>query len=55
MIDGLNQNVDVLGRQFHVQTEVIIGVGPQRARWRCIGYGDGTTTVVMSLAEEGRL
>jgi hypothetical protein len=33
-------------------TEVIIGVGPQRARWRCIGYDDGTTTVVISLAEE---
>jgi hypothetical protein len=33
-------------------TEVIVGVGPQRARWRCIGYDDGTTTVVISLAEE---
>jgi hypothetical protein len=33
-------------------TEVIIGVGPQRTRWRCIGYGDGTTTVVIALAEE---
>ena len=33
-------------------TEVIVSVGRQRARWRCIGYGDGTTTVVISLAEE---
>jgi hypothetical protein len=33
-------------------TEVIVVVGSQRARWRCIGYGDGTTTVVISLAEE---
>jgi hypothetical protein len=33
-------------------TEVIVGVGPQRARWRCVGYDDGTTTVVISLAEE---
>ncbi|MGB5732935.1 MAG: hypothetical protein WBM40_00625 [Thiohalocapsa sp.] len=35
--------------------EVIIGVGPQRARWRCIGYNDGTTTVVISLQEERQL
>ena len=36
-------------------TEVIVGVGPQRARWRCIGYSDGTTTGIMSLTDEGRL
>jgi hypothetical protein len=36
-------------------TEVIIGVGAQRALWRCIGYEDGTTTVVISMAEEGLL
>ena len=36
-------------------TEVIVGVGPQRARWRCIGYRDGTTGEVMSLTDEGRL
>jgi len=36
-------------------TEVLVGVGPQRAHWRCIGYDDGTTTVVMSVAEERRL
>lgn len=36
-------------------TEVIVGVGPQRARWRCIGYKDGTTADIMSLTDEGRL
>jgi hypothetical protein len=36
-------------------TEVILGVGSRRARWRCIGYPDGTTTVVISLAEEAQL
>ena len=34
-------------------TEVIVGVGPQRARWRCIGYKDGTTSGIMSLTDEG--
>ncbi len=36
-------------------TEVIVGVGPQRERWRCIGYDDGTTTVVIAIAVEERL
>lgn len=36
-------------------TEVIVGVGPQRARWRCIGYRDGTTAGIMSLTDEGKL
>jgi hypothetical protein len=36
-------------------TEVIVGVGPDRARWRCIGYSDGTTTGIMSLTDEGAL
>jgi hypothetical protein len=33
-------------------TEVIVGVGESRARWRCIGYSDGTTTGIQSLADE---
>jgi hypothetical protein len=36
-------------------TEVIVGVGPQRARWRCIAYRDGTTAGIMSLTDEGAL
>ena len=36
-------------------TEVIVGVGPQRARWRCIAYRDGSTAGIMSLADEGAL
>jgi hypothetical protein len=36
-------------------TEVIVGIGPQRARWRCIAYSDGTTTGIMSLTNEGAL
>ena len=36
-------------------TEVIVGIGPQRAPWRCIAYRDGTTTGIMSLTNEGAL
>jgi hypothetical protein len=36
-------------------TEAILGVGSRRDRWRCIGYNDGTTTVVISMAEEAQL
>jgi hypothetical protein len=36
-------------------TEVIVGVGPQRARWRCIAYRDGSTAGVSSLTDEGAL
>ena len=36
-------------------TEVIVGVGPQRARWRCIAYRDGTTAGIQSLTNEGTL
>lgn len=34
-------------------TEVIVGVGPQRARWQCIAYSDGTTSRPMSMTDEG--
>jgi hypothetical protein len=36
-------------------TEVIVGVGNERARWRCIGYRDGTTAGITSLTDEGAL
>ncbi len=45
----LNSSVSEAG------TEVIVGVGGQRAPWRCIGYNDGTTTGILFLGDEGRL
>ena len=36
-------------------TEVIVGVGPTQAPWRCIAYRDGTTADIMSLTDEGYL
>ncbi len=51
-----NGDVTLLSSDFsQAGTEVIVGVGEQRARWRCIGYDDGTTAEVMSLTDEGAL
>lgn len=51
-----NPDVVLLDSSFsQAGTEVIVGVGPNRARWRCIGYSDGTTAEIMSLTDEGRL
>lgn len=51
-----NPDVVLLSSSFsQAGTEVIVGVGPQRARWRCIGYEDGATSSIMSLTDEGRL
>jgi hypothetical protein len=51
-----NPDVVLLESTFsEAGTEVIVGVGPQRARWRCIGYSDGTTADIMSLTDEGGL
>ena len=51
-----NPDVVLLGSTFsEAGTEVVVGVGEQRARWRCIGYSDGTTASIMSLTDEGRL
>lgn len=36
-------------------TEVTVGVGPDRAPWRCIGYADGATAGIMSQTDEGAL
>lgn len=51
-----NSTVAVLESSFsQAGTEVIVGVGPQQARWRCIAYSDGTTGGIMSLTDEGSL
>ncbi len=51
-----NGDVVLLGSTFsEAGTEVIVGVGPQRARWQCIAYRDGSTTRPMSLTNEGFL
>jgi hypothetical protein len=51
-----NPDVVLLGSSFsQAGTEVIVGVGAQRARWRCIGYADGSTAGITSLTDEGSL
>ena len=51
-----NGDVTLLSSSFsQAGTEVIVGVGPDRARWRCIGYSDGTTADIQSLTDEGYL
>lgn len=51
-----NGDVALLSSSFsQAGTEVIVGVGPQRAQWRCIGYSDGTTAEIISLTNEGTL
>ena len=50
-----NADVVLLSSFAEAGTEVIVGVGPQRARWRCIAYRDGSTAGIMSLADEGAL
>jgi hypothetical protein len=51
-----NPDVVLLGSSFsQAGTEVIVGVGPQRARWQCIAYSDGSTSRPMSLTNEGSL
>lgn len=51
-----NPDVVLLSSSFsEAGTEVIVGVGPQRAPWRCIGYSNGTTADITSLTNEGSL
>lgn len=51
-----NGDVAIMSSSFsQAGTEVIVGVGPDRARWRCIGYEDGATAGIMSLTNEGSL
>ena len=55
-IETNNGDVTLLGSSFsEAGTEVIVGVGPQQARWQCIAYSDGSTTQPMSLTNEGFL
>lgn len=50
-----NGDVLTLSSDFsQANTEVIVGVGPQRARWRCL-VSDGQVAEVMSLTDEGAL
>lgn len=50
-----NPDVVILDSDFsQAATEVIIGVGPQRARWRCLVSG-GRVSDVTSLTDEGAL
>jgi hypothetical protein len=51
-----NGDVAIMSSTFsEAGTQVIVGVGPERARWECIGYSDGTTAGIMSLTDEGSL
>jgi hypothetical protein len=51
-----NGDVAIMSSTFsQAGTTVIVGVGPERARWECIGYEDGTTAGIMSLTDEGSL
>jgi hypothetical protein len=51
-----NGDVAIMSSTFsQAGTTVILGVGPERARWECIGYEDGTTAGIMSLTNEGSL
>jgi hypothetical protein len=51
-----NGDVEIMSSTFsEAGTQVIVGVGPERARWECIGYSDGTTAGIMSLTDEGSL
>ncbi len=51
-----NPDVVLLSSSYsEAGTEVIVGVGPQQARWQCIAYSDGSTTRPMSLTDEGAL
>lgn len=51
-----NGDVAVLSSEFsQAGTFVTIGVGPDRAPWKCIAYSDGTTGDVMFMGSEGAL
>ena len=51
-----NPDVVLLRSSFsEAGTEVIVGVGPKKAPWSCIGYSDGTTAGITSLTDEGSL
>lgn len=48
-----NPDVVLLSSSFsEAGTSVIVGVGPQRARWICIGYSDGTKADIQSVTDK---
>ena len=50
-----NTEVTILSSEFsEAATLVMVGVGADRAPWRCLVSG-GTVTEVMSMTDEGRL
>lgn len=50
-----NGDTVVLSSEFsQANTEVVIGVGPNRAKWRCLVSG-GKVGEIMSLTDEGAL
>lgn len=49
-VETNNSDVVLLSSIFsQAGTEVMVGVGPQRAPWQCIAYSDGSTTRPMSI------
>ncbi len=51
-----NGDVALISSSFsQAGTQVIVGVGPQRAQWSCIAYSDGSTDGITSLTDEGFL
>ncbi|MDQ2092444.1 SH3 domain-containing protein [Marimonas arenosa] len=50
IVETNNPDVVLLSSSFsQAGTEVMVGVGPQRAPWQCIAYSDGSTTRPMSM------
>ena len=51
-----NPDVVLLGSEFsEAGTFVRVGVGENRAPWKCIAYRDGTTAGIESMTNEGTL
>ncbi len=51
-----NPDVTLISSDFsEAGTLVRVGVGPDRAPWQCIAYGDGTTAGIEFLGSEGTL
>ena len=51
---GNGDVVLISSEESEAATEVVVGVGPQRARWRCLAK-NGVVSEVMSLTDEGAL
>lgn len=51
-----NPQVTILGMIYsEANSDVTVGVGPDRARWRCLVSRDGVVADVTSLTDEGAL